>query len=131
MRCLFGDIVGLRLIGQVPVAGEDLAKNWVEGFLDSGRADMPAAQIELDNGNEPLDGVVDVGNWEKHLGVTHEAVEKASQLPYFGEQESGSSLLGYALQHASRLEDECWEHNSAKVGSGPQLRDNVHEHCAC
>lgn len=35
---------------------------------------MPTAQIELDNGGESIDGVVDLGNREEHFGVRHEAV---------------------------------------------------------
>ncbi len=37
---------------------------------------MPTAQIELDNGNESLDRVVDFRNREKHFGVAHEAAQR-------------------------------------------------------
>lgn len=33
---------------------------------------MPPAQVELHHGDESLNGVVNLGNREQHLGVTHE-----------------------------------------------------------
>lgn len=36
----------------------------------------------------------------------------------------------YALQHATRLKDEGREGDSAQVGTGPELRDDVPEHVA-
>lgn len=44
--------------------------------------------------------------------------------PYSG----GPGILGDALQHATRLENECREHHPAEVGAGPQLGNDVGEH---
>lgn len=33
---------------------------------------MPAAEIELDNGNEALDRIVELRDGQEHFGVTHE-----------------------------------------------------------
>ncbi len=34
MRCLFSDVVTSSVVWIVPVAGKDLAKDWVQGLLD-------------------------------------------------------------------------------------------------
>lgn len=39
---------------------------------------MPAAEIELDDRNESLDRVVDLGNGKEHFGMTHETVASTS-----------------------------------------------------
>lgn len=41
---------------------------------DVRRSDVPAAQVEPDNGDEALYGVVNGGHGEEGLGVSHEAV---------------------------------------------------------
>ena len=56
------------------------------------RFDMPATQIKLNDRDEALNGVVELGDGEEHLGVAHE--------------------VGYALQHASRLENEGGQNDS-------------------
>jgi hypothetical protein len=33
--CLLGDVVALRVVWEFPIAGECLAEDWVEGFLDT------------------------------------------------------------------------------------------------
>ena len=33
--CLLGDVVAFRVVGEFPVAGERLAEDWVEWFLDT------------------------------------------------------------------------------------------------
>ena len=53
---------------------------------------MPTTQIELDNGDEALDGVIELGDGEEHLGMAHE--------------------VGYAFQHASRFENEGGQDDS-------------------
>jgi hypothetical protein len=42
---------------------------------------VPAAQVEFDNGDKSLDGVFDLGDWKKHLGVAHEAIGKLLASP--------------------------------------------------
>lgn len=50
MRGLFGNVVCACLVGKVPVAGEDFPKDGVQGLLDARGTDVPAAEVELDNG---------------------------------------------------------------------------------
>lgn len=38
---------------------------------------MPAAQVELDDANEPLGRVVNLGDGQEHLGMAHEAGGKS------------------------------------------------------
>lgn len=42
---------------------------------------------------------------------------------------TGNNILGDALQHTARLEDKCWENDSAEVGARSQLGDDVHQDC--
>ena len=35
MRCLFGNVIPTCSVGVVPPSSKGLAKDWVEGFLDS------------------------------------------------------------------------------------------------
>ena len=35
---------------------------------------MPAAEVELDDRDKPVDRVFDLGDREEHLGMAHEAV---------------------------------------------------------
>jgi hypothetical protein len=35
VRCLLGDVVAFCVVGEFPVAGERLAEDWVEWFLDT------------------------------------------------------------------------------------------------
>lgn len=35
---------------------------------------MPTAQVELDNGDEALDRIIDLRNREKHLRMAHETI---------------------------------------------------------
>lgn len=71
---------------------------------------MPATQVELDYAEEAFNRVVDSGNREKHLGVTHE--------------------VGNALQHAARLEDKGGQHDPTQVGARSELRDNMRQNIA-
>lgn len=36
---------------------------------------MPAAKIELDNGDEALDGIVEFRDGQEHFGMTHEVCD--------------------------------------------------------
>lgn len=47
MRSLLGDIVGSGIIWEVPIAGEDLAQNGIQGLLDTRWADVPPRQVEF------------------------------------------------------------------------------------
>lgn len=73
---LLGDVVRPRVVRKVPVAGENLAKNGIEGLLDARRSDVPTAEVEFDDGHESLNGVIDLGYRQEHLRVAHEAVEE-------------------------------------------------------
>ena len=73
---------------------------------------MPSTQVELDHGNEPLNGIVDVGHGKEGLGVRHEAVPR-------GEKVCSRSALGRlylvirsSIERGSRM----------KVGSTTLLR---------
>ena len=43
------------------------------------RADMPTAKIELDDGDESFDGVVDLGDMQKHLRMAHKTNSAAGE----------------------------------------------------
>lgn len=88
---------------------------------------MPACEIELDDGEEALDGVVYGGDLEEHLGMAHEAGEGAVSARKA--RESRGSKLCYSLQHTPGLEDEGGQDDAAQVGAGPQLGDDVGENC--
>lgn len=62
VRGLLGYVVSSGLVGQVPVAGEDFAKNGVQRLLDSGRPDMPATEVEFYDRHESFDRIIDIGN---------------------------------------------------------------------
>lgn len=57
-----------------------LAASGVDGREARGvherRADMPSSEVELYDAEEALDGVVDGGEVEEHLGMAHETVAK-------------------------------------------------------
>lgn len=97
MRRLFGNIISALVVVKVPVASEDLAKDGIQGFLDAStcepsvrkhdleisgtrpagdqrRTDMPTTQVELDYGDESIDGVIYGRDMQEHFGVAHEAV---------------------------------------------------------
>lgn len=79
VRGLLRDVVAFGAIWVVPVAGEDLTQDWVEGLLDASamlsvtlfclctdskrirRFDVPPTQVELGHCHEALDRVVDLG----------------------------------------------------------------------
>lgn len=73
---------------------------------------MPATQIEPDDGNETLDGIIDRGHGEEGFGVCHEAVHTSQDALAC---ELALDLLGTlrnrlcnSFQHRSRLENEGW-----------------------
>ena len=71
---------------------------------------MPAAQIELGDGDKAGHGIVDGGHGEEGLGVGHE--------------------VGDALEHAPRFEDEGGQGDAGEVGAGVELLDDVLEDIA-
>lgn len=105
MGCLLRNIKCLGLVGQIPVARKDFAEDRIQGLLDaskqenrasqlhhhilasasllqkvdSRRADVPAAQVELDDGKEAFRGILNVGNGQKHFGMAHETVAQCQQ----------------------------------------------------
>lgn len=83
------------------------------GGGDTRRSDMPAAQVEFDDGNEALGGVVDLGNGQQHLGMTHEACKRRSAGDRYdgGEQATNLVILSNMLR-GSRM----------KVGRTTRLR---------
>lgn len=90
---------------------------------------MPAAQVEFDDGDEALGGVIDLGNGQQHLGMAHEACKRGSAggRHHDGGGGATSHELGNPLQHASRLENEGRQDNAAQVGAWPQLGNDVHK----
>jgi hypothetical protein len=147
MRRLLGDVVASGAIWIVPVAREDLAQDWIKGLLDASaivlvtahgfyvevsgrirRLDVPPAQVELGDGYEALDRVVDLGQRKEGLGVSHEAV-RPSATTWQRVERKDAVLLRDALQHRPWLEDEGRQRNSAQVGTGTQLCYDVREHC--
>lgn len=101
---LFRNIISTRSIRIVPVAGEGLSEDGVQGLLDASasmaggkismssslgrknnkkrvlggtnvrRLDVPSTQIELDHRDKALHGVVNCGHGEECFGVCHEAM---------------------------------------------------------
>lgn len=147
MRGLLGDVVGALVVFQVPVAGEDFAQNRIQRLLDSPSArlarctsfcrnghvrgpDVPAAQVKLDDGYESLGGIVDGGNVQEHLGMTHEAANRSARLPNQQSTTSCRCILCYPLQHASGLENKGGQDDAAEVRAGAQLGDDVQEDCS-
>ena len=105
---LLRNIVSSSSIGKVPVTGEDLAKHGVEGLLDSRRPNVPAAEVEFDNGYESLQRIVDFGDRKEHFRVAHEAIirKTGQQGPFAFPQGLPEHILGYPFQHAARFQDE-------------------------
>lgn len=66
---------------------------------------MPSTEIELGNGDEALDGVIDGGQSKKNLRMCHEVCD--------------------SLEHRSRLENKGRQCHSAQVGAWSQLADDV------
>lgn len=104
---MFGDVVPPGAIWIVPVPRERFSKDGVEGLLDTRGFDMPSGEVEFGHGHEALDRVVNLGHREEGFGVSHEVRD--------------------ALKHGSRLEDERREGDTAQVGAGSQLGDDVGE----
>lgn len=80
---------------------------------------MPAAQVELDHGDEPFNGVVNFRNGQQHLRVAHEAAN--CSLTVMSLIELWKTVLGNPFQHTARLQDERGKNHSAEIGAGPQL----------
>jgi hypothetical protein len=107
---LLRNIVSARSIRVVPVAGESLSENGVQGLLDAsggmeGRKsvcrhrgkqekkrnnkssknvrglDVPSTQIEFDHRNKALNRVIDRGHRKKRFGVCHEAMQIFQSVP--------------------------------------------------
>lgn len=93
--CLFRYIVGMLAFVKVPITGKDLSQDRVQGFLHATVTsqytvcwspflylrwtDMPTAKVKLDNRNEALGRVVDRGNVQEQLRVTHETAQNDCQ----------------------------------------------------
>lgn len=91
---------------------------------------MPAAQVEFDDGQESLGGIIDGGNMQEHLGVAHEATNGVSTAtPRTISQSIIPCILCYSLEHASRLENKGRQDHATQVGARAQLRDDVGEDC--
>jgi hypothetical protein len=107
---LLRNIVSARSIRVVPVAGESLSENGVQGLLDAsggmeGRKsvcrhrgkqekkrnnksaknerglDVTSTQIEFDHRNKSLNRVIDRGHRKKRFGVCHEAMQIFQSVP--------------------------------------------------
>ena len=84
--CLLGDVVAACSIGVIPESGEGFPQDGIQGLFDACRLDVPARQVELGDGDETLDRVVDSGQGEEGVGVRHEVCD--------------------SLQHAAGLQNE-------------------------
>lgn len=63
VRSLFGDVVSSCVVIEVPVAGEDFAKDRIQWLLDSRGTDMPTAEVELDDGDKSFNGIINSRYW--------------------------------------------------------------------
>lgn len=61
MRGLFGNIVGSGVIREVPVAGEYLAEDRIQGLFDARRTNVPTRKVEFHNRHKSFGRVVDLG----------------------------------------------------------------------
>lgn len=67
---------------------------------------MPSTQVELDDGDKALDGVIDRGHGEEGFGVCHEAVFRGQLLCPSSREIRSGCVLGDPLEHGAGLEDE-------------------------
>lgn len=80
VRRLLGYVEGSRFVGKVPVASEDLSKYRVQGLLDARWSDVPAAEVEFDDGDESFDRIFDIGYGQEQFRVAHETYETVVSL---------------------------------------------------
>lgn len=88
---------------------------------------MPTTQIELDDRDKSLDGVIDRRHWKEGVGMGHKALESGqlrNGITLYSEMES---LLRDPLQHGFLFQDEGRKGDSGQVGAWPQLGNNVRE----
>jgi hypothetical protein len=71
---------------------------------------VPSAQVELDDGNEALEGVIDRGHGKKGLRMSHE--------------------VGDPFQHGARLQNEGRQYDSAQVCARSELGNDMRQHIA-
>lgn len=111
VRRLLGNVVTAGSIRVVPVAGEDLAQDWVQRFLDASVShqlvlvggvvicvrwfDVPATQVELGHCYESLDGVFDLRHGQQGLWMGHEAAGQSASGSTEGATLSGRTLLSF------------------------------------
>lgn len=75
---------------------------------------MPPTQIEPDNGNEALEGVIDGGHGKEGFGVCHEAVFTCQLIrsPYIHSAQKTDFVILSSMDRGSRM----------KVGNATRLR---------
>ena len=93
---------------------------------------MPTTQVEFDHRNKSLHGVIDRGHGKERVGVGHKArlVSIQHSTPHSPDRSwAGSTwdLLGDALQHGPRLENERRQHDSTQVGARSELGNDVRQ----
>lgn len=110
---MFSDVVASSVVRILPVAGKDLAKDWVQGLLyppkcfisrgsrrcditSSRRFDVPTAQVEFNYRHKTLDGIVDLRHRKQCLRMGHETVVKGQSLMI---KRKSPCALGNSLQH--------------------------------
>jgi hypothetical protein len=86
---------------------------------------MPPRQVKFNDIDETLDRIVNLRDRPHDLRVSHKASGTLAKPHCSG---TGIHQLCYTFQHRSRFEDEGRESDSAEIGAGSELRNNVHEH---
>lgn len=146
VRRLLRNVEGLgsRKGLEVPVASEPLTENWIQGLLDATaemsalgtwnidgthvrRFDMPSTQVELNDGNEALLGIIDGRHREQGLRMLHEAeghsTSSASLLGTWDTDhrspEKRHHILRNPLQHALRLQDKSRQGDPTEIRPRP------------
>lgn len=88
---LFGNVIAFRMIWEFPIAGERLAEDRVERFLDSSaenvsqlrrrewekglrRLDVPSTKVEFHHAHKSLHWIVNLWHWQERLWMCHEAI---------------------------------------------------------
>lgn len=104
---LLGNVVAVRAVVEVPVAGEELAENGVQRLLDGLGRDVPSGMVPLDHLDEPQNGVLGGVGLNDICGVLQRVCD--------------------ALEHGLTLENEGGQRDSRQVSAWTQLRDNSHD----
>jgi hypothetical protein len=102
---LLGDVVAACAIGVVPEAGKGFPQDGIQGLFDACGLDVPAGQVELGDGDETLDRVVDSGKGQEGVGVCHEIRD--------------------SFEHAAGFQNEGREGDTRELGAWSQLADDV------